>query len=150
MGVYRKWGPGSIRERGSHDKGHRKACPGVFIASLFIGKQSLQESQTPETTENVWSSEDLPLVEEDRFWGHLKSLVIYKVNGPARMLLEEVLEANVNVTPSFKMREKKYLENYRQMKQIILEILSKPVKDKKLIWSSCHRFMKGKLCLKMW
>lgn len=88
-------------------------------------------------------------MEEDRVWGHLKSLVIYKVNGPARMLLEEVLEANVNVTPSFKMREKKYLGNYRRMKQIILEILSKPLKDKKLIWSSCHRFMKGKLCLKM-
>lgn len=88
-------------------------------------------------------------MEEDHVWEDLKSLTTYKSKGTDKMLLGEVPEEqeSVNVNLSFKTGKKEYLGNYRQMKQIILEILSKRIKDKKLIGSSHHRFLKAKLCL---
>ena len=36
-----------------------------FFASVFTSKTSLQGSQVPDTMVNVWSEEDIPLVEEN-------------------------------------------------------------------------------------
>lgn len=44
---------------------------GAFLPSVFTGKTGLQQSQIPETRENVWSKDDLPLVREDQFREHL-------------------------------------------------------------------------------
>ena len=42
--------------------------------SVFVGKTSFQESQAPETTGEVWTKEDLLLVEEGQVREHLNHL----------------------------------------------------------------------------
>lgn len=37
----------------------------AFFTSVFTGQTGLQDFQAPETSEKVWSKEDLHLVEED-------------------------------------------------------------------------------------
>lgn len=54
----------------------------AFLPSVFTGKTGLQQSQVPETRENVWSKEDLPLVEEDQFREQLNKLYIHTSMGP--------------------------------------------------------------------
>ncbi|PKU33787.1 rna-directed dna polymerase from mobile element jockey- hypothetical protein [Limosa lapponica baueri] len=93
-----------------------------------------EESQVPETTGKIWSKEDLPSVEEDQ---------------------GEVPEdwRKANVTPVFKDK-KEDLGNYRPvsftsipgkvMQQLILGTISRHMKDKTVIGSSQHGFMKGK------
>lgn len=46
----------------------------TFSASFFTGKMDCQASQAPETSKKVWSKEDLPSVEEDKFREHLDKL----------------------------------------------------------------------------
>jgi len=64
---------------------------------------------------------------------------------------------NVSVTPVFKKGKKEDPGNYRPvsltavpgkvMEQLILDVISKQVEEKKVIRSSQHRFTKGKSCL---
>lgn len=54
----------------------------AFLPSVFIGKTGLQQPQVPETRENIWSKEDLTLVEEDQFKEHLNKLYIHTSRGP--------------------------------------------------------------------
>lgn len=59
-----------------------------------------------------------------------------------------------NVTPVFKRSKKKDLENFRlasltlilrkAMELLILEVISRLMKEKKVIWSSQHGFSKRK------
>ena len=75
------------------------------------------------------------------------------------MVIGEVPEhwKRANVTPVFKNGRKEDPGNYRPVsltlipgkviEQLILEIISRHLKDRKVIRSSQHRFIKGKLCL---
>lgn len=50
---------------------------------------------------------------------------------------------NIKITPTIKMGKKEHLGNPRQIKQVILEVLSK-LKERKVTGSSHHRSMEGK------
>lgn len=50
---------------------------------VFTGNTGLQQSQVPETRENIWSK-DLPLVKEDLFREHLNKLYIHTSMGHDR------------------------------------------------------------------
>lgn len=47
-----------------------------------MGKTCPQESQAPETDEKVWSSEDLPMVEEDQISRHINKWDIHHCMAP--------------------------------------------------------------------
>ncbi|PKU39220.1 rna-directed dna polymerase from mobile element hypothetical protein [Limosa lapponica baueri] len=105
---------------------------------------SLQELQTLEETEKVWTKEDFPLVEEDQVREQLSKLDIHKSVGPDGMhpqVLRELAEVIVgplniiferswrkgevpkdwrkaNVTPVFKKGKKKDPGNYRPVSHI--------------------------------
>ena len=49
-----------------------------FFTLVFSGITCLQESQTPETRGNVWTKEDLPLVEKDQVREYLSKLDMHK------------------------------------------------------------------------
>lgn len=67
------------------------------------------------------------------------------------------LKKKENITPIFKKNKKEDFGSYRLisftlvigkvMETILLESISKDMKDKKMIRSSQHRFTKGKSCL---
>lgn len=48
---------------------------------LLASKTCLQQSQVSETSGKIWSSGDLPLVEEDQAREHLDRLDVYKSMG---------------------------------------------------------------------
>jgi len=62
----------------------------------------------------------------------------------------------VDSTPAFKKGEKEKQENYRKvsltsvpgkvMEQLVLDVISKQLEEKKIIRSSQHGFTKGKSC----
>ncbi|GAB0208090.1 mitochondrial enolase superfamily member 1 [Grus japonensis] len=130
------------------------------FASVFTAKASPQESQTLEEREKVWRKEDLPLLKEDQVREHLGKLDIHKSMDPDGMHLSwragEVPEngRKANVTLVFKKGKKEDPGNYKPvsltsipgkvMEQLILDVISKHVEEKKVIGSGQHGFTKGK------
>lgn len=53
----------------------------ALLPSVFTGKIDLQQPQVPETRGNVWSKDDLPLVEEDQVREHLDKTYTH-MHGP--------------------------------------------------------------------
>ncbi|KAK4827139.1 hypothetical protein QYF61_014733 [Mycteria americana] len=114
-----KWAPAAEWDGALVTKDTEKAkVLNVFFTFVFTGK--------------VWSKEDLPSVQAPGHW------------------------KNTNVTAIFK-KGKKEPGSYRQgsltsvpgkvVEQLILETSSRYLKDRKVIRSSPHRFIEGKLCL---
>lgn len=72
-------------------------------------------------------------------------------------MIKEDWKFNANVMPSFRKKRREDMGNYRPvshtliprkvMEQIILETISKYIKDRKMIWSHQYGFMMGKSCL---
>ncbi|KAK4816474.1 hypothetical protein QYF61_017226 [Mycteria americana] len=132
----------------------------TFLTLVLTIKTYFQESQARETWGIVRSKEYLPLVEEDEVREHLSRLDVRKSMGPdglqsqvLRELTGEVPEdwRKANVTPVFK-NGKEDPGNYRLviltlipgkvMKQLILEMVSRHMKEKVVISSSQHVFTK--------
>ncbi|KAK4831035.1 hypothetical protein QYF61_014923 [Mycteria americana] len=117
---------------------------------MFANRLAGQQSQTPETSGKVQGNIDLPSVEENQIREYLNKLDICKAMALVGYVLRELTDIG-------RARSLLFAENYRLvslmltpwkvMEQIILEAVSKPVKDKKLVGSSQHGFTKGKSCL---
>ncbi|KAK4826439.1 hypothetical protein QYF61_009136, partial [Mycteria americana] len=119
----------------------------AFLASVFTGKICFRESQVPERP-----------VEEDQAGEHLNKLDVHKFMGPDGMYPRVLRElANVTGRPLLTIWQEGGLGNYRSvsltsvpkkvMEQIILETISRHMKDRKVIQSSQLGFMKTKICL---
>lgn len=141
----------------------------TFFVTVFIGKTCFQQSHVPETRRKVWSQQSLPSVEEDQVKEHLNTLNIHRSMAPMlRELADGILKPlliifemlwvlwevpkawkKANVIPIFK---KVRHEDYRLVRHtsiprkmidhVILEAISKHIKDKNVTGRSQHGFMR--------
>ncbi|GAB0208125.1 mitochondrial enolase superfamily member 1 [Grus japonensis] len=122
------------------------------FASAFTAKASPQETQTLEVGEKVWRKEDLPLLKEDKDVIARLLSIIFERSWRAGEVPENGRKANV--TLAFKKGKKEDPGNYKPvsltsipgkvMEQLILDVISKHVEEKKVIGSGQHGFTKGK------
>ncbi|KAK4829863.1 hypothetical protein QYF61_007255 [Mycteria americana] len=111
---------------------------------------ALRESQVPETEGKSWSKEDVPLVDEDQVREYLSNLHIHKSLGPDGMYPKVLRELADN-------GKKEDLGKYRlvsltsvpgkAVELLMLETVSRHIKDEEIIRSGQHGFTKGKSCL---
>nr|XP_047907141.1 uncharacterized protein LOC125180535 [Anser cygnoides] len=146
-------------------------------ASVFTVKTGFKEYQVPETRGKFWSKALLSVEDQVReHLNRLNILKAMGPDGmPLQVLRElaDVIARSLSIISErlWGLRESRRLEksrhhsylqegglgNYRLvsftsvpgkvMKQLILDIISKHMKDKKMIRTSQHGFTKGKLCL---